>query len=227
MKLSNKYHKILSVCERMGEDRLFIIGAWTNDTIRLLKDIDWEWTEKVDGTNIRVIWEADKFVMDTDIPRVRFAGRGDNAQIPAKLFEHLQKTFTFEKMMEVFGGASEAEGVDVVLYGEGYGARIQKGGGNYKADGNSFVLFDVMIDGIYLERENVIDIAQSLGITAVPIVGSGTLQEAIEFTKKGFNSQWGDFLAEGIVARPRVELLTRRGDRVIVKIKYQDFIKRK
>ena len=31
-----------------------------------------------------------------------------------------------------------------VLYGEGYGAKIQKGGGNYRAD-QDFVLFDVRV----------------------------------------------------------------------------------
>jgi len=57
----------------------------------------------------------------------------------------------------------------------------------------------------------------------VPIVGKGTLQDGIDLVKKGFNSVWGDFLAEGIVARPAVELRTRRGDRVITKIKACDF----
>ena len=43
-------------------------------------------------------------------------------------------------------------------------------------------------------------------------------------TRKGFSSQWGDFIAEGIVARPKVEMKTRRGDRIITKIKYRDFV---
>jgi len=40
--------------------------------------------------------------------------------------------------------------------------KIQKGGGNYIADGVDFVLFDVWINGIWLERENVEDIAEKL-----------------------------------------------------------------
>jgi len=42
-------------------------------------------------------------------------------------------------------------------------------------------------------------------------------------TKKGFKSQWGDFIAEGIVARPKTEMRTRRGERIITKVKYIDF----
>jgi hypothetical protein len=42
-------------------------------------------------------------------------------------------------------------------------------------------------------------------------------------SRKGFNSQWGNFLAEGIVARPKTELKTRRDDRIITKVKQRDF----
>jgi len=48
--------------------------------------------------------------------------------------------------------------------------------------------------------------------------------EAIEMVRNGFNSQWGNFMAEGIVARPKVELKTRKGERLITKIKHRDFI---
>ena len=40
---------------------------------------------------------------------------------------------------------------------------------------------------------------------------------------QGFKSQWGDFMAEGIVARPAQELRTRDGHRIITKIKHKDF----
>ena len=45
----------------------------------------------------------------------------------------------------------------------------------------------------------------------------------VENVKKGFISKWGDFQAEGIVARPQVELKARNGKRVITKIKNKDF----
>lgn len=224
MKLSNKYHKIPSVYKRdMNDGGRFIIGEWSTPEFKYLKDLKWIWTEKIDGTNIRVIWERDEDHPDP-VPRLRFAGRSDNAHIPAKLYEALQRLFPYDRMKEVFDFDINSSDQEVVLYGEGYGAKIQKGGGNYRQD-NSFVLFDVMIGDIYLERHNVEDIAKKLGIDVVPIVGQGTIQEAIEYTKKGFNSQWGDFIAEGLVIRPEVELRTRRGDRVITKVKYVDFQK--
>jgi hypothetical protein len=54
-------------------------------------------------------------------------------------------------------------------------------------------------------------------------MGEGTLTEAAELARVGFNSKWGDFMAEGIVARPEVELKTRAGHRIITKIKHRDF----
>lgn len=45
----------------------------------------------------------------------------------------------------------------------------------------------------------------------------------IGITREGFTSTWGDFIAEGIVARPEVELFDRMGQRIITKIKYNDF----
>ena len=63
-----------------------------------------------------------------------------------------------------------------------------------------------------------------LGIQVVPIIGAGTLGEMVAMTKDGFQSQWGNFIAEGIVARPSVELNTRNGQRIITKIKHKDFL---
>lgn len=215
MKLSDKYHKIMSIYKR-DTDGKFIHGQWATDEIELLKDIQWQFTEKVDGTNIRIAWDGKETV---------YAGRSDNAQIPAPLIQKLDthfKTFEARKLLQDAFGTDE---VSVVLYGEGYGAKIQKGGGNYNPEGSDFVLFDVKIDGLYLSRENVNDVAKKLEIDSVPVLGRGTLADAIEIVKKGLTSKWGDFIAEGIVARPYgVDLFTRRGDRVITKIKHKDFL---
>src|SRR3990167_11393247 len=196
MKQSNKYHKILSLFKRnMEGDKKFLIGEWTTPELDFLKDIDWVWTEKVDGTNIRVMWNGKEVV---------FGGRSDEAQIHTALLMRLQELFMRmeprQKFAEVFG----IEEQDTVLYGEGFGAGIQKGGGNYMSDKQDFVLFDVSINGLCLERENVEDIASKFGLQIVPIIGHGTLEEAI-------------------VARLRIELLTRRGERIITKVKHKDF----
>lgn len=214
-KLSWKYHKIMSIYKRNLSTGAFLIGEYSTPEIKYLWDNDWVFTEKVDGTNIRIKWDG---------KQVLIGGRSDNAQIPFPLIHKLDELFkTFDAMKKLTEVFKLDEGTEVVLYGEGYGAKIQKGGGNYNPDGVNFVLFDIKIGDWQLERKNVEDIAEKLGIKVVPIIGHGTLDYAVKMCKKGFKSQWGDFIAEGIVARPKVELFTRRGDRVITKIKYKDF----
>ncbi|MEE9337497.1 MAG: RNA ligase family protein [Methylococcaceae bacterium] len=106
--------------------------------------------------------------------------------------------------------------------GEGYGAKIQKGGHNYRLD-QDFVLFDVKINEFWLKETDVISVSESLGLDSVPIIGAGSLNEMIDTTKTGFDSKWGNFRAEGIVARPATELKTKSGHRIITKLKCKDF----
>ena len=189
-----------------------IIGDWSEPEFEFLANNTWVFTEKVDGTNIRIMWDGSK---------ITFNGKTDNAQMPAPLVQRLTDTFLplTDTFAETFG---TDEGTSVCLYGEGYGARIQKGGGNYRSD-QDFVLFDVKVGDWWLTRANVEDIANKLGIDVVPIIGEGTLWDAIDLVKVGMKSTWGNFESEGIVARPKVELQTRGGRRIITKIKTVDF----
>ena len=209
-----EYHKIQSVFKRDPANNMktFLLGEYSKPEFKFLKDNAWVWTEKVDGTNIRVMWNGKDVI---------FGGKTDNAQIPSFLVTALNERFNTitakQKLKEIF---KEEE---VCLYGEGYGAKIQKGGGNYKSDGNDFVLFDVKIGKWWLQRKDVKDVADQLGVDDVPVISEGTLKDAVETVKKGFNSRWGEFRAEGIVLRPEVEFLDRAGRRIITKLKHKDF----
>jgi hypothetical protein len=205
-----EYHKIDSVFKRdMSNPRHpFIIGDWSEPEFEYLKDNQWEWTEKIDGTNIRVIFDGKE---------ITFGGKSDNAQIPAILVNKLQDIFL--PKLDIF---KEKFTNGVCLYGEGFGAKIQSGG-DYIKDGVDFILFDVLIGDFWLQRENVNEIASSLGLRKVDTVGFGTITEAIELVKKGFNSTIGTAKAEGLVLRPMTELFNRKGERIITKVKTRDF----
>ena len=207
----SEYHKIQSIFKRdmTSKRKTLIDGDWTLPEFEYLAGNAWTFTEKVDGTNIRVIFKDGG---------VTFGGRTEYAQIPAKLVERLNERFLplAAKLGEVFPDGA------AVLYGEGYGAKIQKGGGNYRAD-QDFVLFDVRVGQWWLQRADVGDVAQKLGLDVVPVIGEGTLHDAVDRAKAGIRSAWGDFEAEGIVARPKTELMTRAGQRLVAKIKCRDF----
>ena len=206
-----EYEKIETIFVRDEKTKKLNENVYRNETIEFLKDIEWEFTEKIDGTNIRIIWDGHK---------VSYYGRTDKAQIPTQLMN---------KLIELFGGNINEEmfeqkfgATPVMLIGEGYGAKIQKGGGNYRQD-NNFILFDVCINNKYLSRDNVNDIANYFGIESVPVIFSGNLQKGIDFVKTKPNSTIGTAKMEGLVARPKVELYDKNGNRLIVKIKVCDF----
>lgn len=226
-----EYHKIQSLYKRDPDTHKFIEGEYSLPEFEFLKDVTWVGTEKVDGTNIRVIWDP-VCMIPTDPepgwdktytcgPKLDFGGRTDKASIPTFLLAKLQGLFPQDLFQEVF---PETE---VCLYGEGYGARIQKGGGNYISDGVDFILFDVKIGDWWLTRERVEFIAEELGIKIVPVVFRGPLEYAVEMVKGGFNSTFSSgcnvFDAEGLVLKPQVDLFARNGDRIVTKIKGKDF----
>ena len=110
----------------------------------------------------------------------------------------------------------------MILFGEGYGAKIQNGG-DYRSD-VGFILFDAMIGENYQPRETVEDVAKCFGLEIVPVILIGTIQEAVDFVKSKPDSTIGKAQMEGVVGCPLVEMKDRVGKRVIVKIKVCDFV---
>lgn len=206
-----EYNKIETVYERdTNGSKKLIEGQFRNETVKYLADNCWEFTEKIEGTNIRVHWDGHK---------ITFGGRTERAQIPTHLFTKLQEIFLTNEVEELFEqkfGENE-----VILFGEWYGAKIQNGG-LYRSD-VSFILFDVMINGNYQPRKSVEDVAACFGLEIVPVVLRGTIESAIRFIKGKPRSTIGTAMMEGVVGRPIVEMRDRCGKRVIVKIKVCDF----
>lgn len=206
-----EYPKIETLFERdtQGSKKL-IEGRFRNPAVEYLSGNVWSFTEKIDGTNIRIHWDGHK---------VEFAGRTDNAQIPKHLLEFLNDTFGTVEAEELF--EQKFGDTEVILFGEGYGPKIQKGG--LYRDAVSFILFDVLIGDVWLKRDAIEDIAQTFGIDAVPVILEGTIDEAVGYVKSKPKSTFGTANMEGLVGRPAVDLLDRLGRRVIVKIKVRDF----
>lgn len=208
----SKYHKINTLYKRdMSNNGKLIVGDWAEPELEYLKDNLWVWTEKIDGTNIRIDYNPEN-------KSVNCAGRTDRAIIPKHLMAYLERVFALNPVFSDFNAP-------VTLYGEGYGVKIQKGH-NYIPDAAEFILFDVRIGRWWLTRDDVDDIAEQFKVKSVPIVGEGTLAEAVKFVSGGFLSEVAansEYEAEGIVARPLVELSSRSGRRIITKIKTCDF----
>lgn len=207
-----EYPKIETLFNRDEKTHKVYPDQLRNPVYGIIKE--WEWTEKIDGTNIRAMWDGSA---------VRFGGRTEAAQIPAKLFMWLQEHITSESMRLAFGETP------AIVYGEGYGAGIQKGGGNYSPH-QQMIVFDVLVEGKWwLSMPNVKDVAAKLNLDVVPEVGCMTLDQAVAMVRGGFNSPEAlrkcgvTFRAEGLVGRTIEPLFDKHGHRLIVKVKTRDF----
>lgn len=248
----NTYQKINTIFMRDAKNVIMPYEQFTEPEFEYLRGLKWRGEEKIDGTNMRIevtkvpIWDGgiEGRTINGVKFKVRIAGKTDNAQIPKNLLKHMQEKYPDEKVLAALG-LKEFIPVDewenehnwlayedipniYTIYGEGYGEGIQSGGWYIKG-GNEFIVFDVKVNDIYLKTNVRDEIAAKLGAPVVPLVGYFTLDEAIEFVRKGFRSliaQNPDAkMAEGLVLRTDPGLCNRMGKRIIVKIKYKDFQK--
>ncbi len=189
----------------------FIVGDYACPEFGTIKN--WLVQEKIDGTNIRVYYN--------EASQVEFKGRTDNSDIPSKLFNYLKAVFSVDKLRLVF---PDIELRSVCLYGEGYGASIQKVGGNYRKD-VGFILFDVKIGDLWLKQEEVKEIASKIGIYYAPIIGIMTEDEIVAYVKSKPLSLCSEDqqVMEGIIARPEPLVLFRNGNPLMMKLKCKEF----
>ena len=179
----------------------------------------WLVTEKIDGTNIRVHLRPDG--------TLGYGGRTDAAQLPAPLVAWLLDHLAHPIVVGAFDAGTEA-----ILFGEGYGAGIQKGG--LYRPGPGFRLFDILViiaseDRWWLNWESVEDVARKLSIPTVPVLARGiSVEEAINFVRAASAAAKEDGGSggqqEGIVARTEPLLMLRDGRRRLMwKLKGKDF----
>jgi hypothetical protein len=121
------------------------------------------------------------------------------------------------------------EEAPIYIYGEYFGCGIQKCGGRYIKNANDFVVFDIKQQGWWIPKELRDNICEQLALKTVPFIGIMTLAEIENMVRAGFTTKFDGaedptLIEEGIVARPTMPLLDSRGNRIIVKVKYCDYI---
>ena len=215
----SKYHKINGVFKRYQKgDEIpegkskgdFIFNEWADESFYHLKDNVWVWKEKVDGMNCRII-------IDPETNNITLKGKSDNAQIPTLLQKWFDewKDKNKDALLKNFPDG-------VIFYGEGVGPKIQKG--KHGFTDYEIILFDVLIDGMWLKHENVEKIANDINLKVVSVIYERTLSEMIKnMTSMKSKSLFGDFQMEGFVGTPLGNFRDRRGNRIITKLKFVDF----
>lgn len=257
-KNANKYQKIDTIFKRDANNIIMPYDGLVKPELEYLRNMKFDASEKIDGTNIRIevyrqyLYDTNNNVIGVSFS-VDYRGKTDDANMPKHLDEYLRTTYPLEKVLfslnlketimlgefQEHGWGTLNEKTEVftpdptrvpeiyTIYGEGYGMKIQKGG-NYIPDGVGFIVFDVKVNNIYLLREDRDEIATKLGAQIVPYMGQFTIDEAIEFVRKGFKSTIAhnkDYDAEGLVLTTPLGLKDRQGRRIIFKVKTCDWDK--
>lgn len=121
------------------------------------------------------------------------------------------------------------EEVPIYIYGEYFGTGIQKCGSRYIQNGNGFRVFDIKQQGWWLPKENRDAMCKGLGLEQVPFLGVMTLRDIEDIVRSGFTTKFEGaadptMIEEGIVARPIIPLCNGSGNRIIIKVKYCDYV---
>ena len=217
-----KYTKINTLFFRDTKGNL-MLDEFSLPHFKYLYNNEWLAFEKVDGTNMSYYWDGHT---------LEIHGKSEDAQIPRPLLEKMQNILPIEVLKEKFPPKFDENGNEIpflmIIYGEGYGKGIQKCGGKYIANDVDFTVFDIKIGNWWLEWDAVVDICHNLNLKHVEPFGVMTLGEAEKLVIGGFNSPIAEnkeLMAEGLVLRPLVQTFTRKGERVMVKIKTKDYKK--
>lgn len=195
-----------------------IIGDYACPEFASIKQ--WRVDEKVDGTNIRLIFmkKDGQFLLPS------ICGRSADSMIPPHLLKHLQDIATWDNFNRAFADLVNSPDFSVCIFGEGYGPRIQSCGGNYRKDAG-FIIFDIRVNHWWMTKESVKDISEKFGVPVVPDLGVMTETEIVEFVKSKPMSRCSKTpqVMEGIVARSDPLMLFRNGQPMIFKLKCKEF----
>lgn len=224
---------------KKGEIGNIIEGVYSREEFRSISK--WQATEKIDGMNIRIFFDGKS---------IKVRGRNDNAQIHVMLQEWIRKNIPIDVMQKVcgFGGEQDVEkkynkfvhpspNHEVILFGEGYGRKIQQGDDYYK-EGQKFILFDVVINGRWLIREEVETFAAAVRSTfrelhnreselkTVPILPFTTEAQIIDYVKAqppSIIAENNKLVSEGVVVTSDPMMFDKDGNPIRWKLKTADY----
>ena len=218
-----KYPKIRSLFKR--DNQFKFTEQYTSASLQEFSEKNFKWScyEKIDGMNMRVYcnYERNEF---------KYFGRTDSADIPEHLKPELEKIVeSVKKNKEAVKQALQAS--IFVLFGEGFGHKIQKGG-LYLGDKTACHAFDSyayivtkenQYKGFWLDSKKLDELLKILQVEKVPSFGQMTVHSAVEMVKNGFSSKYGTAKAEGLILKTDFPVFDSFGERLIFKVKSKDF----
>lgn len=187
---------------------------YKNRDILMFKEV-WA-SEKIHGTSGNVSFDVNTNTIDI------FPG-GESLERATAVIERISsKNILIERFRLI--NAKEY----VVIYGEFYGGSQQHMSATYGKE-LKFVVFEVIIDGLWLNVPRAELVATGLGFEFVAYKQIPTTMEAIDAERDADSVQairngMGPGLhREGVVLRPLIELMKNNGERIAAKHKREEF----
>lgn len=190
--------------------------AWASREFELLADVPgWTFTEKIDGTNVAVIWDGHRPKIVTRDGHPLTA----QASLTVDTRETLAKIFAEEILESVFG--DKPARIYLEVYGHGVGVHPWL---TRRLPDQRIAVLDACINGFWLARGTLTTLANgTFELECAPLRADvQTLTRAVAVVTAGMPSALGEFTAEGLVGVAPLGLFNRKGERILVKVKTED-----
>jgi len=185
-------------------------------TESLLFSLDVVVLEKIHGTNIRIGKVDGQFIV----------GSKNNNMFDGEYHKKFDGYGTWNWIQE--NNIQDKNLPDNTIFmGEFFGAGVAKEIKYFDPElrKKHFVVFDVFVDGTYIDHDDVIDLSMEYDFDTVPYLYSGsgiTIEKLNELRNMNSKLAWEngiDTISEGIVIKPAKETRDHRDNRVIAKFK--------
>jgi len=186
---------------------LHIDNLYKNQDILLFKEC--YAMEKIHGTSAHIRWKDGNILL--------FAGGGTH--------KDFCKIFDLERLKE---GFTEFGSIDVTIYGEAYGGKLQGMSHTYGKE-LRFIAFEVNINKYWLSVPDAENVVKKFGLEFVHYSRIPAVIDEIDKERDGYSVQAYrnigllDKPREGIVLRPLIEVTKNNGERIISKYKNDIF----
>jgi RNA ligase (TIGR02306 family) len=174
-------------------------------------------TEKIHGTNARIGYVEGRLLAGSHGLQRR---RPEPEEMAVNTYWF---PATLEPVVKLLDDLSARHEV-AILYGEVYGAKIQKL--HYgRRGGLGFAAFDLLVDERYLDYDEFHDLCARHGVATVPLLDRGPFSlENVRELSAGQTVLPDDHIREGVVVRPARERFDEKVGRAILKYLNDDYL---
>lgn len=177
-------------------------------------------SEKLHGTSARYALQDGKFLIGSRNRQLKYPLEEGRPMTSAyiKVFERENLGQKLLQLQNEFPGSSM-----VSLYGEIAGPGIQGNTFRYGQEVPTFFLYDINVDGKYVDYSDFVRLSTKHEIRTVPILAENIeIKEA--FTMVEGNTTLDTHIREGIVIKPMKEKFVRSLGRVVLKIVSKEYL---